>query len=435
MAVYQLGWPIRRFCLGSTNLPPYSPYGGIFVRDRNTGTTKYASISNTGVPANSSCSMPVISANGRFVAFITQATNLVPADNNIAGYGVYIRDLVNGVTEKISISFNGTNQNGTITSNLAISADGRFIAFASTAYNLVPLDNNGGAGDIFVRDRLLQTTEIVSGNMNDGYTSGSPSMSYDGRYIAYSRQQDGQVYIYDRQTRTAKAVSVNKRGELGNNASGSPSISSDGRYVAFESYAGNLAWGDNTAGSGYPQVYCHDTLGGYTWAVSVDASGNRGPYSSQAPVINANGMFIAFDSWNVLAPGGTYGNTDLYVHNSGVDSDGDGFIEAAEGNDYNSNIYPGATEIKSDGIDQDCNGYDLTINITSAVYTKSTKVLSIIAKSNLGSQANLTAINYGAMTWNKNNSTWTKSVSVSTAPTNVAVSGIEGATSTLVTVK
>jgi len=147
-------------------------YADVFVHDRLTGATERVSVSSSGEEANGRLtgwpSNPAISADGRYVAFESEASNLVPGDLN--GYAdVFVHDRLTGVTERVSVSTSGEEANGYLAgwpSNLAISADGRYVAFASQASNLVPVDTNGQA-DVFVHDRVVDSsppdTRIVSG--------------------------------------------------------------------------------------------------------------------------------------------------------------------------------------------------------------------------------------------------------------------------------
>src|SRR5206468_3010706 len=139
---------------------------GVFIHDRQTATTEWVVAGN----------MPALSADGRFVAFVSRATNLVPGDTN-GSWHVFVRDRQTGITERVSVDSAGNPGDGasgivgTSADRLAISADGRFVAFASSATNLVPGDTNG-QWDVFVHDRQTRTTEQVSvdtaGQQGDG---------------------------------------------------------------------------------------------------------------------------------------------------------------------------------------------------------------------------------------------------------------------------
>jgi Tol biopolymer transport system component len=120
------------------------------VRDRQTGKTELVSVSTSGAQANGYSSYPTISADGRFVAFVSFASNLVPGDTN-GKNDVFVRDRQSGKTERVNVSASGAQANNSSTYP-AISADGRFVAFESRATNLVPGDTNGRF-DVFVAER------------------------------------------------------------------------------------------------------------------------------------------------------------------------------------------------------------------------------------------------------------------------------------------
>src|SRR4051794_5328017 len=201
--------------------------GDIFVRNRKTGTTKRISVGPNGVQGNGESAFPAISADGRFVAFWSSASNLVPGDTNGAG-DIFVRDRKLDTTERVSVGPKGRQANDE-SFVPAISADGRFVAFISAASNLVPGDTNR-ASDIFVRDRKLGTTERVSlssdglqGNSDSFWT---PSLSANGRFVAFTstatnlvpgdtnRQED--IFVRDRRLGTTELVSVSSRGQQAN---------------------------------------------------------------------------------------------------------------------------------------------------------------------------------------------------------------------------
>jgi Tol biopolymer transport system component len=204
---------------------------GVFVRDRQAGTTEVVSVAADGAWANEHSDYPSISADGRFVAFVSFASNLVSGDTN-NDRDIFVRDRQTGTTERVSVAADGAPANGG-SGSPAISGDGRFVAFQSGATNLVPGSTHGG---IYVRDRLTSTTERVS----DG-GSESVAISADGRFVAFA---SGQVLVRDRQLGTTERVSVSTGGEGANGGSRFPSISGDGRFVAFESWASDLVPGD-----------------------------------------------------------------------------------------------------------------------------------------------------------------------------------------------
>ncbi|OLE31388.1 MAG: hypothetical protein AUI36_29710, partial [Cyanobacteria bacterium 13_1_40CM_2_61_4] len=157
----------------------------VFVHDRETGETTIASIASDGTQGNGSSSRPSLSADGRFVAFTSSASNLVPGDTNSTD-DVFVRDRQTRQTTRVSVASDGTQSNG-LSLYQSISADGRFVAFPSAATNLVPGDTNAKA-DTFVHVRMTGATERVSvasdGTQGNG-DSGVPAISADGRFVAF----------------------------------------------------------------------------------------------------------------------------------------------------------------------------------------------------------------------------------------------------------
>jgi Tol biopolymer transport system component len=201
-----------------------------------------------------------ISADGRYVMFWSVASDLVPADGNGLG-DVFLRDLQSGVTSRVTVDTGGGDANGRsdFTCGVAgqsISADARYVTFCSYAGDLVTGDANGTA-DVFVRDRVAHTTTRLSVAANGDPTGGSgtaPSISADGRYVAFfSGAEDlvpddtnsaSDVFVRDRLTNSTTRASVNLLGREANGVSAVGSISADGRYVTFHSSASNLVGGD-----------------------------------------------------------------------------------------------------------------------------------------------------------------------------------------------
>ena len=293
---------------------------GIFVHDRRTGITECASISTTGVQGNMDSRIPSISADGRYVAFESDASNLVPGDTN-GGRDIFVRDFLSGTTERVSVGAGGTQAND-ISLRPSVSGDGRYVAFSSWASNLVPGDTNGDL-DIFVRDRLAGTTERVSLDAAGLQVFGGSDdavISADGRYVAFlSGSPDfvpgdtngiGDVFVRDRLTGTTERVNLSSAGAEANGGSISESISADGRYVAFQSLASNLVSGDT---NGTWDAFVHDRLTGATERVSVDSAGGQGSGNSESPSISSDGHCVAFASNAYLGAGTINGHRDVYV--------------------------------------------------------------------------------------------------------------------------
>jgi Tol biopolymer transport system component len=292
----------------------------VFVYDRRTGVTERVSVASGGTEAKGMSLGPSISADGRFVAFWSDASNLVPGDTN-AVIDVFVHDRQTRVTERVNVASDGTEANGG-TSVLwrggpSINGDGRFVAFVSNASNLVPgVVDEFGRGIVYVHDRKTGATEVVSVE-NDtgepfGFGSNRPSISADGRFVAFDagtldRQLD--VYVYDRQTGVTELITGDA--DLWDESL-SPSISADGRYVAFHSNSPNLVPDDT---NGVYDIFVHDRQTGVTERVSVASDGTQSDNHTDEAWITGDGRFVAFwsDASN-LVPGDTNGNNDVFVH-------------------------------------------------------------------------------------------------------------------------
>jgi hypothetical protein len=241
----------------------------VFARDRQNGTTERVSVDSSGGQGNGSSYAPSMSADGRYVAFHSLASSLVSMDTNLSS-DVFVRDRQSGTTQLVSVNSGGMQANGN-SYYPSISADGRFVAFWSLASNLVPGDTNNLA-DVFVRDRQSGTTERVSVDSTGSQGNGGsyyPAISSDGRYVAFWSSAStlaagdtngvADVFLRDRQGGSTERDSVNSAGAQGNDDSYSPSISADGRDVAFYSVATNLVPGDT---NGVGDVFVRDRLGG-----------------------------------------------------------------------------------------------------------------------------------------------------------------------------
>jgi hypothetical protein len=286
-----------------------------------TATTRRPSVSSSGEEGNAGSLYPSVSASGRFVAFHAEASNLVTGDTN-GTYDVFVRDRKNRTTERVSVSTTGDEGNGT-SYFASISDDGRFVAFVSSASNLTGGDTNGVA-DIFVHDREKHTTKRISVS-SDGVqgdaSSGEPAISANGRSVAFSSASTtlvandtnlaSDIFVRDRRDRTTKRVSVSTTGIEGNFGASSPSISANGRFVAFESNASNLVGGDTNV---VRDIFVRDRETKVTKRVSVSTAGEQGDASSDRPSISDDGRFVAFDSQSsTLVGNDTNGLYDVFV--------------------------------------------------------------------------------------------------------------------------
>ena len=276
-----------------------SGHSHIYVWDRTAGTLTNISVTPGGAASTSgNCFSAAMSGNGRYVAFESFKNDLVSPNTNGVRH-IFVRDLQTNVTEQVSLSTAGVqgNTNSTVP---AISAEGRFVAFASYASNLVADDVNF-VDDIFVRDRLLGTTELVSvssaevhANTNMGVESQPPSISADGRYVAFEHGASNlvaddtngtfDIFVRDLQLGTTERVSVSSAGVGGNGSSRWASIHPGGRFVAFVSEASNLVDGDT---NGVADIFLRDLSTGRTTRLSVATDGTQADGGSNVPVASS----------------------------------------------------------------------------------------------------------------------------------------------------
>jgi Tol biopolymer transport system component len=266
-------------------------------------TTTKVSVASGGAQGTELSDSPSISADGRYVAFSSFAPNLVPNDTNNTR-DIFVHDRDTGVTERVSLGLGSGQANGGPSRNPAISGDGRFVAFVSEATNLVPADTNA-APDVFLRDRVAATTirvSVASSGAEGVGDSTRAMISANGRYVAFdstaanlvSGDTNGRedVFVRDVEARTTVRVSVATGGAQANGNSTTKSISGNGRIVAFTSGASNLVPND-TIGT---DVFVRDLDQGITSRVSVGTGGVQGNDQSADASMSGDGRFIAFAS-------------------------------------------------------------------------------------------------------------------------------------------
>lgn len=322
------------------------PFGHIVVREMNTGQTELVNVSSSGTPANAHASDPVISADGRYVAFVSPADNLTANDaalcNGSSCNDIFRHDRVTGETEMASVSTNGApGNNHSFTP--AVSADGSRVVFQTAASNLAANDtkmtcdlnfdgvSNEQCVDVFMHDFNTGTTTLVSAGGNGHSSSGS--ISADGRYVAFQSeasnlspdddndvcdndfdlQEDdncSDVFIRDTLTNQTTLVTHATGGGTPNENSGDPAVSADGNLIAFYSRATDMVPGyactAQPAGFGgnYCQdIYIYDREAQETRQVTVGLDGFGGNDASREPQISDSGAVIAFHSYATnLAP-------------------------------------------------------------------------------------------------------------------------------------
>ena len=274
-----------------------------------------------GVQTDQASWDPKITGDGRYIAYFSYATNLVPGDTGFHA-DVFVYDSVANTTVRASVDSVGVQGNAD-SDEPDISSDGRFVVFNSTATNLVPGDTNG-AGDIFVHDMVSGTTTRVSVDSSGAQANGPsllPHISGDGRFVVFESNASNlvpgdtnatrDIFLRDLTLGTTTRVSVDSSGVQGNGMSQRCSISADGRYVVFDSAASNLVPNDT---NGVPDVFVHDNLTGTTTRVSVGSGGAQGDQESVLAAISPSGRLVAFSSAATnLVSGDTNGAYDLFL--------------------------------------------------------------------------------------------------------------------------
>ena len=368
------------FPSSADNLVPGDTNGqfDVFVKDRVTGRVTRASVSSSGeqgvdgtyprgadsqstpaAPQRTVTSLS-ISADGRYVAFLSYDTNLVPGDTNGrpgnssnpsgGGEDAFVHDMRTGRTTRVSVTSSGKQGTRRATGSptayasdgccagTAISADGRYVAFTSFWEDLVPGDTNNYP-DVFVHDMRTGETTRVSGDTGGGYDQqyGAvyPFMSGDGRYVGFAGLAvapyccSEQVFVDDVRTKRTGLASFTRSHSIPNGPSGWGSISGDGRYVAYESNASDIVSGDD---NNLLDAFRADLRNRTVIRVSVDSQGrqqtapqgsdstgvgNLTPSSDPLPNISGDGRFVAFTSpASNLVPNDTNGAVDVFVHDT-----------------------------------------------------------------------------------------------------------------------
>ena len=278
-------------------------YADVFLFDRESGQIRLVSVAADGTQGDERSLQPAITADGRYVSFVSLAENLSEDDDNDVS-DVYVYDGDSGSLEMVSVNNDGEQSNAT-SKHAAISADGRYVVYQSKATNLVTGDGNN-MYDIFLRDRQQGVTELVSRNLEGGVgnlESQRPSIADDGRFVVFEswandlvaqdENYQSDVFVADRQAGSMELVSVGNDGQQADHVNGGATISGDGRYVAFSSLAGNLVTND---GNQMFDVYVRDRLFGDTRLISIGLNGQAGSGASISPSLSVSGNYIVFDS-------------------------------------------------------------------------------------------------------------------------------------------
>ncbi len=288
----------------------FSNATGLFRRDLTDNSIARVDQTAAGLGGNNYTSGTDISADGRFVFFDSLSSNLVAGDTN-GKYDVFRKDMDTGAIVRVSTKANGTQANGEHFFSSA-SADGRYVAFESTATNFVTGDTNGQR-DIYVKD--LQTGIVTRASIDAGGSGGfsasvEADIAPDGRSVVYLSFDDHHLHRKDLVTGANDLIDVGPDRAVANGSSAYPSFSPDGRYILFESRASNLTPNDT---NGTQDIFIKDVLTGHVTQLSTDSVGNQNSFDNEYPVWSYNGHFVTYQSVSADDDGSLAGNFNVDV--------------------------------------------------------------------------------------------------------------------------
>jgi TolB protein len=331
------------------DVPRVSGEVQVFQRDRLAGVTWLLSANVHGAPANGFSRHAAISADGTAVVFESTATDLTtPTGTEMTSVGIYLFRLASGERVRIDVPASGGPHGGASMSP-AISADGRYVAFASQAdlvgeNDVWPVSRTAEmrrASAIYVRDTRLQVTTRISSNATGGASDGAsyhPAISANGRYVVFASEATylaarrgsriAQIYVHDRATGTTEIVSRRPDSRPADGASRFPAISGDGSTIAFQSLASNLVCVKRCADAErdinlVSDVYVLDRASGKMTRASRDGSGVEWMAPSRGPSLDHTGRVLAFSSRHPIDDDDVDHDDDLYVYTSMDASDPD----------------------------------------------------------------------------------------------------------------
>ncbi len=316
----------------------------VFLRNTQSSTTSRISLTSSGTEANGASRLPVISADGRYIVFESDASNLVMGDSN-GTTDVFLFDRNNDSLKRLSTNNSGNAGNNT-SQRAAISADGRFVAFESDASDLISGDSNNSS-DIFVYELAtnnLTRVSIGSGTEQANNDSYRADISGDGRFIVFDStatnlvdsdsNSSRDIFLHDRQTGNTSRLSINSFNVQANNDSIEPSISADGDYVSFTSTATNLDSVVNDT-NGVNDIFVRDRDGSKTSRMSVRSlTATQANNNSSKSSISFDGKFVTFaSSASNLIVSDSNGQKDIYLSENPDITDNKYLLVTSSGND------------------------------------------------------------------------------------------------------
>lgn len=258
-----------------------------------------------------------VSDNGRFVAFTTWASNLVAGDTN-SRTDAFVKDMQTGTVTRVSVSSSGAQSSSNVYDYVSISADGRYVVFASDDNSTFAPIYFLNHPHLFVHDMQTGATSLVS-NPSSKIIPKDFKISGNGRYIVYLEDADGvvsgdynhakDVYIKDLQANTLSLVSKNSSGTVSNQGANQPSISYDGSEITFNSFSDNLVSGDT---NGHNDVFLVNRTSGTISDITLSGDGDS---YSQSTSLSADGSTIILTSKASNFVSGDYSNNDLMAYN------------------------------------------------------------------------------------------------------------------------
>jgi Tol biopolymer transport system component len=307
-------------------------YDDLYLYDHKEETLTLVTAAPDGTPSNGWAGAPALVPDGRYLAFYGWASNLVPGDTNaVQDLFFYDRKsaiLQRISVGPGGVQANDRSGDSSGSARPALSADGRFVAFHSAASNLTPDDNNGRV-DVFLYDRQAETSTLISdgpGGIAANGDSSHPTLSVDARYVLFQSRATNldpsvpslggpgnyQIYLHDRMEGSTLLISRGPDGRPGNGDSTMSAISGDGRYLVYASVASNLVPGDTNQVS---DVFLHDRSTGETRRVSVTSTGTQANRAASTPTITLDGQHIAFSAEaSNLVNGDGNNAADLFVY-------------------------------------------------------------------------------------------------------------------------
>lgn len=294
-----------------------APQYQVYLHDTTNQTTEIISVSSSGGSNNGVASRPDVSSDGRFVTFDSNSTNLVSGAGSGTHSEVYVRDRQNGTTQVVT--------SGDASSNGArMDCSGRFVVFVSSATNLVPGDTNG-RGDVFLADRLGTSISLSNLTISSNSSSTRPTLSCNGNYVAFDSfatnlvagdtNASNDVFRYDRVAGSLGRVSLSSSATEGNNDSSYATISGDGRYITYHSYATNLVSGDTNA---TVDIFLTDVSSGVVQRAAIASGGTQANGLNWQASISADGKYISYYSEaSNLVSGDTNARADIFISATG----------------------------------------------------------------------------------------------------------------------